>query len=110
MNEVWHGKRIVAAVGLRRKNQKTDVAIQCPQGFDNDNKKEFFVMDDNRNGLVFTLVMLAIIAVVCVTVLVAGVITSVAGASGVLWGGGTALINYGKSFKENMIDSNRAVA
>jgi hypothetical protein len=31
----------------------------------------------------------------------------IAAAIGVIWGGGTALINYIKSFKENIIDSNR---
>ena len=42
--------------------------------------------------------------------LVAGAIAVAAGAGGVLWGGGTALVNYGKSFKENIIDSNRTPA
>ena len=34
---------------------------------------------------------------------------TVAGGAGVLWGGGTVLTD-GKSFKENMIDSNAAAA
>ncbi|WP_214023910.1 hypothetical protein RSJ42_07395 [Methanosarcina hadiensis] len=33
---------------------------------------------------------------------------SAAVGGGVLWGGGTALVNYGKSFKENMYRSNPA--
>ena len=38
--------------------------------------------------------------------MIASVLAAVAGGAGVLWGGGTAIFNYGKSFKENMIDSN----
>ena len=40
--------------------------------------------------------------------MLASVLAAVAGAGGTLWGGGTAIVNYYKSFKENMIDSNRA--
>lgn len=69
---------------------------------------------DNDSGcggsLIGIIIMLAIAAVVIyVIVLLAGAIAAVAGAGGVLWGGGTAIVNYAKSFKENIIDSNRAV-
>ena len=71
-------------------------------------------MSNNSSGLGtligIALVVGAIILVVYIAVLLAGAIAAVAGAGGVLWGGGTALINYGKSFKENIIDSNRAPA
>lgn len=71
-------------------------------------------MSDNSSGLGtligFALIIGLVILVVYVAVLLAGAIAAVAGAGGVLWGGGTALINYGKSFKENIIDSNRAPA
>ncbi len=71
-------------------------------------------MSNNSSGLGtligIALVVGAIILVVYIAILLAGAIAAVAGAGGVLWGGGTALINYGKSFKENIIDSNRAPA
>lgn len=68
-------------------------------------------MDDDFGaiiGLVFILAAIAFV-VYCIVIL-ASVIVTVAGAGGVLWGGGTAIVNYCKSFKENMIDSNKAVA
>lgn len=71
-------------------------------------------MSDNSSGLGtligIALVIGAAILVIYIAVLLAGAIAAVAGAGGLLWGGGTALINYGKSFKENIIDSNRAAA
>ncbi|MBE6945635.1 MAG: hypothetical protein E7459_06060 [Ruminococcaceae bacterium] len=71
-------------------------------------------MSNNSSGLGtligIALVVGAIILVVYIAILLAGAIAAVAGAGGLLWGGGTALINYGKSFKENIIDSNRAPA
>ena len=63
---------------------------------------------DDWGGLIA--VVLAIIFVVYVIVMIASVLVAVAGGAGVLWGGGTAIVNYGKSFKENMIDSNAAAA
>jgi len=38
--------------------------------------------------------------------MIASLLAMVAGGAGILWGGGTAVLNYGRSFKENMIDSN----
>lgn len=69
-------------------------------------------MDDSGIGAAIGigLVLVAIVFVIYCIVLIAGAIATVAGAGGVLWGGGTAVVNYSKSFKENMIDSNRAVA
>lgn len=69
-------------------------------------------MDDSGIGALIgiALAIVAVIFVIYCIVLVAGVIAAVAGTGGVLWGGGTAVVNYSKSFKENMIDSNRAVA
>ncbi len=69
-------------------------------------------MDDSGIGALIgiALAIAAVIFVIYCIVLVAGVIAAVAGTGGVLWGGGTAVVNYSKSFKENMIDSNRAVA
>ena len=66
-------------------------------------------MDEDGIG---TLIGLAIIIAIvgfiiyCILML-AGIFATVAGAGGLLWGGGTAIANYGKSFKENMVDSNR---
>lgn len=69
-------------------------------------------MDDSGIGTLIgiMLVIAAVLFIVYCIVLIAGVLAAVAGTGGVLWGGGTALVNYGKSFKENMIDSNRAAA
>lgn len=67
-------------------------------------------MDDWGGIIVGILAIAAIIFVVYVIVMIASVLAAIAGGAGVLWGGGTAIVNYGKSFKENMIDSNAAAA
>lgn len=67
-------------------------------------------MDDWGGLIAVVLAIAASIFVVYVIVLIASVLAAVAGGAGVLWGGGTAIVNYGKSFKENMIDSNAAAA
>lgn len=67
-------------------------------------------MDDWGGLIAVVLAIAAIIFVVYVIVIIASVLAAVAGGAGVLWGGGTAIVNYGKSFKENMIDSNAAAA
>lgn len=68
-------------------------------------------MDDDLGAIIGFVIILGVIAFIiyCIVIL-AGIIASIAGAGGVLWGGGTAIANYGKSFKENMIESNRATA
>lgn len=66
-------------------------------------------MDDDYGAIIGLVIGLAIIAfVVYCIIMIATVLAAVAGGAGVLWGGGTAIVNYGKSFKENMIDSNVA--
>ena len=61
-------------------------------------------------------IIIGVIAIVVIGFLIyiaailASVIAGIAGAGGLAWGGGTAVVNYAKSFKENMIDSNRATA
>lgn len=68
-------------------------------------------MDDDFGGIIGLIIILAIIAfVIYCIVMIASVLAAVAGAGGLAWGGGTAIFNYGKSFKENMIDSNRVAA
>ena len=67
-------------------------------------------MDDWGGIIALILGIAAIIFIVYVIVMVASVLAAVAGGAGVLWGGGTAIVNYSKSFKENMIDSNAAAA
>lgn len=67
-------------------------------------------MDDLGGVLAFIFIVMAVILVVYIIVLLTSVLVTVASGAGILWGGGTALANYGKSFKENMIDSNRAAA
>lgn len=63
-------------------------------------------MDDWDGIIALILGVAAIIFIVYVIVMIASVLAAVAGGAGVLWGGGTAIVNYSKSFKENMIDSN----
>ena len=65
-------------------------------------------MDDDFGGIIGFVLILALIAfVIYITVMIASVLAAVAGAGGTVWGGGTAIVNYYKSFKENMIDSNK---
>ena len=66
-------------------------------------------MNDDYSGIVGLIVVLVVVAfIIYCIVIMASILVSVAGAGGLIWGGGTAIANYGKSFKENMIDSNRA--
>lgn len=68
-------------------------------------------MDDDFGGIIgFVLIIAAIIFVIYIAVMIASAVAAIAGAGGTLWGGGTAAVNYYKSFKENMIDSNRPIA
>lgn len=66
-------------------------------------------MNHNGTGVFIKLILfLAVIALfVYVISLIAAVIAAVVGIGGTVWGGGTAVLNYARSFKENMIDSNR---
>lgn len=69
-------------------------------------------MDDDGIGALIAIaigIAIVLFIIYCI-IIIAGIIAMVAGAGGVLWGGGTAVVNYGQSFKENMIDSNRATA
>lgn len=59
-------------------------------------------------GLIVGLVIIGII--VYVIIMLAMFIASVAAAGGTLYGGGYAIKNYFSSFKENVIDSNKATA
>lgn len=66
-------------------------------------------MDDDFGGIIGLIIVLVVVAfIIYCIVIMASILVSVAGAGGLIWGGGTAIANYGKSFKENMIDSNRA--
>lgn len=65
-------------------------------------------MDEDGIGIIFG--VFAIIVVVYIILLVAYLLSVVGGVAGLLWGGGTAIVNYGKSFQENMIDSNAVTA
>lgn len=67
-------------------------------------------MDDWGGLIAIVFAIAAIVFVVYVIAMIASVLAAVAGGAGILWGGGTAVVNYGKSFKENMIDSNRVAA
>ena len=63
-------------------------------------------MDDWGGIIAVVFVIVLIVAVVYCIVMIASLLAMVAGGAGILWGGGTAVLNYGRSFKENMIDSN----
>ncbi len=68
-------------------------------------------MDDDFGGIIGLVLVLAVIAfVVYCIVMIATVLAGIAGVGGLAWGGGTAIVNYFKSFKENIVDSNRATA
>lgn len=65
-------------------------------------------MDDDFGGIIgIVIVLIIIVFVIYCIVMIASVLAGIAAAGGIAWGGGTAIANYGKSFKENMIDSNR---
>ena len=66
-------------------------------------------MDEDLGAIIAGfLILAAVIAVVYCLFIFASMIAATGAAGGVLWGGGTAIANYGLSFKENMIDSNKA--
>ncbi len=67
-------------------------------------------MDDDI-GFIEGILLLAFIGfIVYVIVMIISVLVGIAGTAGLAWGGGTAVVNYYKSFKENIIDSNRTAA
>lgn len=66
--------------------------------------------DDDVGAIIGGLIFLAIIAlIIYLVVILMSVILAVVGGAGLIWGGGTATINYCKAFKENMIDSNLGI-
>lgn len=67
-------------------------------------------MNDRSGGgflVLFLIIVGVFILALYLVIMAASLIALAAGAAGSVWGGGTAVLNYGKSFKENMIDSNR---
>ena len=71
-------------------------------------------MGDSDSGLgglsALVLIIVAAAFLIYCIVMLASAIAAVAGVGGIAWGGGTAIVNYSKSIKENMIDSNRKAA
>lgn len=67
-------------------------------------------MDDFGGFVVVILGIMAVVFVVYCIILIASALAGIAGIGGIAWGSGTAIINYGKSFQENMIDSNKVAA
>jgi hypothetical protein len=62
-------------------------------------------------AFIILMIIIAIIAmIVFVIAAIFYIIVMIAAAIGTIWGGGRALINYFKSFKENVIDDNRVTA
>lgn len=53
------------------------------------------------------LVIVAICFIIYILSLVASIIAACSAIGGALWGGGTAIRNYAKAFKDNMISSNK---
>lgn len=70
-------------------------------------------MDDGGclGYIIVGVIAIAVIGfVIYIAAMIASVLAGIAGVSGLAWGGGTAVVNYFKSFKENMIDSNKVTA
>lgn len=64
---------------------------------------------DDEDPLIGLLIVLAIIVfIVYIIFILAAIISAVAGVAGTAYGGGYAIKNYASSFKENVIDSNKA--
>lgn len=64
---------------------------------------------DGEDAIIGIIIVFAVICfIVYLLILLATIIVGVAAASGTLYGGGYAITNYALSFKENVIDSNRA--
>ena len=67
--------------------------------------------DSGLGGLIaLVLIIVAAAFLIYCIVMLASAIAAVAGVGGIAWGGGTEIVNYSKSIKENMIDSNRKAA
>jgi len=65
-------------------------------------------MDDFAGVIIGIIVVVAIVAlIVYIIALIAMAIATVAAIGGSVWGGGWAILNYCRSIKENLIDSNR---
>ena len=65
-------------------------------------------MDDGWGSIIGMVIIIAVaLFVLYIITLIAASIAMIAAAGGSLWGGGWAILNYGKSIKENLIDSNR---
>lgn len=56
--------------------------------------------------IVIAIVVAIIAAIIALIAFAWFIIVAVAGIAGTVWGGGTALVNYIRSFKKNMIDDN----
>jgi len=66
--------------------------------------------DDALWGFILGIAALALVLfILYVIVLVATAVATIAATGGFLWGGGWATLNYAKSIKQNLIDSNRAL-
>jgi len=65
-------------------------------------------MNEGSGKIIITALIIALILfILYIITLIATTVLAIAAAGGSVWGGGRAIVNYGKSFKENMIDSNR---
>jgi len=68
-------------------------------------------MDDLLGIFIGLIVVIAVVAlIIYIITLIALAVAAIAAIAGSVWGGGWAVLNYGKSIKENLIDSNRVPA
>jgi hypothetical protein len=67
---------------------------------------------DDGSGILIGLAMFLFFVgiMIYLITLIAAAAAAIAAAGGTIWGGGWAILNYGKSIKENLIDSNRNIA
>ena len=64
-------------------------------------------MDSDGGELLgIALVIAAAIFIIYIITIIATAVIAISAAGGAVWGGGRAIMNYGTSFKEYMIDSN----
>lgn len=66
---------------------------------------------DGEGYIIGLIVIIAVVAlIIYLLVYLAGIIIAIASGIGIIYGGGTAIVNYFLSFKENIVDSNRKPA
>jgi len=102
--------------GLDIKTSEMPARILCQESraslksFKEREGENMFKHDDDGAMIGLIMGIAIILFIVYVIVLLATIIAGIAAAGGTVYGGGHAIKNYISSFKENVIDSNRASA